>query len=72
MSMTIFGQNDFWNVSIVTVRILALNFLEHCDVQSIEGYPTERFFKVEMLEKPWRFEFSKLSQKVARLPWQHT
>ena len=37
-----------------------------------EGYPTESFSQVEILEKQWRFEFSKISQKVAWLPWQHT
>ena len=42
----------FWNVSIVIVSILALiNFLEYYDIQSIEGYPTESFSQVEILEK---------------------
>ena len=49
-----------------------MNFLEYYDVQSIEGYPTESFSQVEILEKQRRFEFSKLSQKVVWLPWQHT
>ena len=36
----------------------------------MEGYPTESFSQVEILEK-WRIKFSKISQKVAWLPWQH-
>ena len=52
--------------------LVLLKFLEYYDVQSIKGYPTESFSHVEILEKQWRFEFSKLSQKVAWLPWQHT
>ena len=73
VSMTIFGQHDFWNLSIVTVLLLALiNFLEYYDVQSLEGYPTESFSQAGILEKQWRLEFSKLYQKVAWLPWQHT
>ena len=31
-----------------------------------------KFLSGEILEKQSRFEFSKISQKVARLPWQHT
>ena len=47
-------------------------FLDYYDVQSIESYPTESFSQAEILEKQWRFEFSKISQKIAWLPWQHT
>ena len=66
MLMTIFGQNDFWNVSIVTVLILALiKLFRVLGCQSIEGYPAESFSQVEILEKLWRFEFSKISRKVA-------
>ena len=60
----------FWNLSIVTVQILTLIelFLEFYDVQSLEGYPTESFSQVEIPEKQWRFEFSRLSRKVVWLP----
>ena len=63
----------FWNVPTVTVLILALiKRLDCFVVQSIEGYPTESFSQVEIHEKQGRFDFSKLSQKVVWLPWQHT
>ena len=49
----------FWNVSIVTVLILALmELFEYYDVQSTEAYPTESFSQVKILEKEWRFKFS--------------
>ena len=42
----------FWNVSIVTVLVLAMiKLLRVYDIQSIEGYPTESFSQVEMLKK---------------------
>ena len=52
-----------WNVSIVTVLILALieliNLLDYFDVQSIESYLTESFSQAEILEKQSRFDFQK-------------
>ena len=63
----------FWNVSIVTVLILAMiKLIRVLGVRSVEGYPTESLSQVDILEKEWQFEFSKTSQKVAWLPWQHT
>ena len=42
----------FWNLSTVKLLIVVfIKFLEFCDVQSIEGYPAEIFFPVEVLEK---------------------
>ena len=41
-----------------------VSFSEYCDVQSIEGYPTESFFQLEIPAKQRRIEFSKLSRKV--------
>ena len=39
--------------------------LEYYDVSSIEGYLIESLSEVEILEKQWRFEFSKLCLKDA-------
>ena len=62
MSMTIFAQNNLMeSFHIDTPNV---SFSEYCDVQSIEGYPTESFFQLEILAKQRRFEFSKLSRKV--------
>ena len=66
------GKRIFWNVSIGTDLILALiELIILFGVQSIESYSTESFSQAEILEKQWKFEFSKISQKVAWLPWQH-
>ena len=70
--MTIFGQNDFLESFHSDIPQLWLNFLEFYYVQRIEGYRTGSFSQMEILEKQWRFEFSKLSRKVVWLPWQHT
>ena len=62
--MTILGRNGFWNVSIVTVLILAV-----IKLLRILGCPKHRklfhrkFLSGGILEKQWRFEFSKISQK---------
>ena len=41
-----------------------MNLLDYYVLQSNESYPTESFSQAEILEKQWRFEFSKISQKV--------
>ena len=68
MLMTIFGQNYF----LECLRGDSPNLLDYYDVQSTERYPTESFSQAKILEKQWRFEFSKINQKIAWLPWQHT
>ena len=63
----------FWNVSIVTVLILAMiKLLTVLGCPKHKGYPTDSFSQVEILEKQWRLKFSKTSRKVAWLQWQHT
>ena len=57
----------------MTDLILALiELLDYFDVQIIESYLTKSFSKAEILEKQSGFEFSKISRKVAWLPWQHS
>ena len=73
MLMTYLGKIIFWNVSIVTDLILdliALIRLLRCPKHRKLSHRS--FSQAEILEKQWRFEFSKISQKVAWLPWQRT
>ena len=73
VSMTIFGQNIVWNVSIVTVLILALiQLLRVLWCPKHRRFFHRKFLSGGILEKQWRFEFSKLNRKVLFLPWQHT